>query len=769
MSEPRRRRRQAMEQTQLAEQNEPVKEVMGADDADPVVEAPNSNRHEEWTKNSKTIAKKPKKHIAAFIVALACVIALVAGLAGFAVYHSAPFTYQRAQAYLSKGEYQSAAQTFEQLGGYEDSTKLAMYCRAIMQAEMGNYENAISSFQTLGNYKDSPFRIVYYTGMGYEAAGKDEKNSSCNYELLESAVEEYERIPLFLDSAVRAESLSMRIAEIKETLYAEAVVSAENGQYPEAQAIFFRLGDYSDSENRIQYYQIRHIEDGIDCDNPDYLMTVYGLYKEMAGYLDCDGRAQNIQKRANTVVSERYAQVLKLLEEQKYSDAIQILEHFGEYGSEDVERHYYLIAEALIENGSYDAASELYASLGERGYRYASKQVGKPFYVEAEALLDDGKVSEAIAAFTKAGNYSDAGERISKIWYKEAENALRMKKFDEASDMFIKAGNYKDAAERIKEPYYIQAESLIDEGRYDEAVRIFAGLVGYKDALKRSYLLRYSFLNEGRIAAGSVHTVALKPDGSVVAKGWNDYDQCGVSEWSDIIAITAGVFHTVGLKCNGKVIAVGNNEWSQCYVNGWNDTIAIAAGQIHTVGLKNDGTVVAKGKNHYGECEVEDWRNIVAVSTGKFHTVGLKNDGTVVAVGQNFSGQCKVNYWKRIVSVAAGGDHTVGLKSNGTVVATGYNDSNQCQVDGWSDIIAIAAGGSHTVGLKSDGTVVAVGNNGSGQCNVSDWSDIIAIAAGSSHTVGLKSDGTVVAVGNNKMEQCDVSSWRGISGKLTLK
>jgi preprotein translocase subunit YajC len=43
------------------------------------------------------------------------------------------------------------------------------------------------------------------------------------------------------------------------------------------------------------------------------------------------------------------------------------------------------------------------------------------------------------------------------------------------------------------------------------------------------------------------------------------------------------------------VVAVGGNDFGQCNVGGWTDIVQVAAGYSHTVGLKADGTVVAAG------------------------------------------------------------------------------------------------------------------------------------------------------------------------------
>jgi alpha-tubulin suppressor-like RCC1 family protein len=261
------------------------------------------------------------------------------------------------------------------------------------------------------------------------------------------------------------------------------------------------------------------------------------------------------------------------------------------------------------------------------------------------------------------------------------------------------------------------------------------------------------------LATGYYHTVGITEDGTVVAVGNNDYGQCNVGGWTNIVQVAAGCHHTVGITEDGTVVAVGNNEARQCNVGGWTGIAQVAAGGDHTVGLKEDGTVVAVGYNKYGQCNVGGWTGIAQVAAGGDHTVGLKSDDTVVAVGYNEYGQCNVGSWTEIVLVTAGRQHTVGLKDDGTVVAVGDNEYKQCNVGSWTEIRNVAAGGQHTVGLKDDGTVVAVGDNEYGQCNVAGWKDIALVAAGYYHTVGLRGDGTVVAVGNNDYGQCDVYDW----------
>ena len=72
-------------------------------------------------------------------------------------------------------------------------------------------------------------------------------------------------------------------------------------------------------------------------------------------------------------------------------------------------------------------------------------------------------------------------------------------------------------------------------------------------------------------------------------------------------SISTGYRYTVGLKADGTVVAAGDNEYGQCDVSGWKDIIAVSAGYYHTVGLKKDGTVMATGRNTDGQCDVSIW------------------------------------------------------------------------------------------------------------------------------------------------------------------
>ena len=213
--------------------------------------------------------------------------------------------------------------------------------------------------------------------------------------------------------------------------------------------------------------------------------------------------------------------------------------------------------------------------------------------------------------------------------------------------------------------------------------------------------------------------------------------------------------HTVALLANGKVLATGENEYGQCNVSSWEDIVAIDNSYGITVGLKSDGTVVAVGDNEYGKCNVSKWTNIVAICSSPTVTYGVKSDGTVVTTGYNDDGQSDVKEWTNIVAVFANdeGETAFGLKSDGTVVATGDNTYGQCNVAHWTDIVKIVCNYGTVVGLKEDGTIVCEGDTEffNNDCySPTEWTDIVDIEVYDGELFfGLKADGTILYNGAN--------------------
>ena len=236
---------------------------------------------------------------------------------------------------------------------------------------------------------------------------------------------------------------------------------------------------------------------------------------------------------------------------------------------------------------------------------------------------------------------------------------------------------------------YNNAVALMDAGRYKEAITAFEALDGYRDSEKKLEEIEETVKRKAEKleADGRLPEAAIAY--GILADRLPACRERSFELWEEIAprpTIAAGSLHTVALRTDGTVVAVGRNYEGQCDVSEWTDIVAVSAGSDFTVGLRADGTVVAVGDNGIGQCDISGWTDIVAVSASSGHTVGLRADGTVVAVGDNLGGTGNVSEWTDIVAISAGGMHSVGLRSNGTVIAVGYKEYGQCDVSDWTDI-----------------------------------------------------------------------------------
>jgi alpha-tubulin suppressor-like RCC1 family protein len=252
-----------------------------------------------------------------------------------------------------------------------------------------------------------------------------------------------------------------------------------------------------------------------------------------------------------------------------------------------------------------------------------------------------------------------------------------------------------------------------------------------------------------QVAAGRDFSLALRSNGTVVAWGVNQLNQCGVpAGLAGVVDIAAGQAHGLALRNNGSVVAWGWNLNGQTNIpfRATNGVVAVAAGQAHSLALKNDGSVVAWGCDTARQCSApDDLANVVAIAAGGRHSLALKANGSVVAWGGNNAAQTNVPPWlDQVVAVAAGEEHSLALRApRGEVVAWGCNTRGQTNVP-WaaqSGVVAIATHQGHSLALKSNGTVVAWGGNLDGQTNLpSELSNVLAVAAGERHNVFLAAE-----------------------------
>jgi len=295
------------------------------------------------------------------------------------------------------------------------------------------------------------------------------------------------------------------------------------------------------------------------------------------------------------------------------------------------------------------------------------------------------------------------------------------------------------------------------------------------------------------VAAGNAHTLAVAPDHTVYAWGYNGYGQLGAGDTTD---------RAIATRVAGPIDAS----------RPLTGVVAVAAGTHHSLALTADGLVYAWGRNYEGELGTGDTTqhttpvtvtvasgapltNVVFIAAGDYHSLAVTGDGHVYAWGYNGYGQLGAGVndtaprytavpvaspvdatqpMTGIVAATGGNSFSLFLSNSGTVYGTGYNGYGQLGTGDTTRqtapvtvtslagvaVQAIAASDDNfSLALASDGTVYAWGLNNYGQLGTGDTtnssrahqvgglSGVTAVAAAGDHSMALLQDGTVRAWG----------------------
>lgn len=127
------------------------------------------------------------------------------------------------------------------------------------------------------------------------------------------------------------------------------------------------------------------------------------------------------------------------------------------------------------------------------------------------------------------------------------------------------------------------------------------------------------------LSGGHTHSLARKPDGTVIAWGWNGKGQLGTGNTStSVVPVPVGTLSGI---------------------------TNVSAGEDHSLALAADGTVWAWGWNNHGQLgigtttdshvpvPIAGLTNVVTISAGARFSIAVKDDGSVWTWGSNSSGQ----------------------------------------------------------------------------------------------------------------------------------
>src|SRR5689334_4627078 len=108
------------------------------------------------------------------------------------------------------------------------------------------------------------------------------------------------------------------------------------------------------------------------------------------------------------------------------------------------------------------------------------------------------------------------------------------------------------------------------------------------------------------LAAGSMQSLALRSDGSIIVWGSNEHELQSVPplpKGATYVEIAAGFAHCLARRSDGQVIAWGSNDFNQCEVPSLPKGLSyveVAAAGNHSLARRSDGSVVAWGDSEHG-------------------------------------------------------------------------------------------------------------------------------------------------------------------------
>ena len=357
--------------------------------------------------------------------------------------------YQQAAALQEAGQYKAAADIFGAMPHYKDSLNRACQCTGDDYYDRGNLTEAYDYYQLA----DEAYRTHAddYAAMYADAQAKQEAGQ------YDEAVAVYTSISNYEQSA----------AKIDECRYLKAGVLAAAGQYDEAAALYDELGEYSDSSSLSAKAKADQLYEA------GSYAAAYNVYAAL-------GEAYQTHAADYAAM---YADALALQTAGKFDDAEAAFAALGNYGDStaQISETRYLKAGVLAAEGSYDAAIALYDGLGDYS---DSKNLSAR--AKADKLYEAGSYAAAYNVYAALGEAYQTNEAGYAAMYADALALQTAGKYDDAEAAFAALGNYGDSTAQISETRYLKAGSLADAGNYDAAIALYDGLGEYSDSKDRS-------------------------------------------------------------------------------------------------------------------------------------------------------------------------------------------------------------------------------------------------------------------------------------------
>ena len=263
----------------------------------------------------------------------------------------------------------------------------------------------------------------------------------------------------------------------------------------------------------------------------------------------------------------------------------------------------------------------------------------------------DGLYSTFIGDNTTAGNLTNALTNAT-VWIEVAVNGVALSPRERmASVPYALNVNAAGIAGTIAD-----ANLSANIARLNSTNQSFSGRVNFNSA---SNTFTGTFSGNGA-GVRNVRLASVTVDQPPIIFGWGDNFEGQTTvpaTATGVVAIAAGYVHGLALRADGTVIGWGQNGYGQAAAPATaTGVVAVAGGNSFSLVLRADGTVIAWGLNNDGQTAVPATATgVVAIACGFYHSLALRADGAVIAWGDNVNGQATVPALAENVTAIAGG------------------------------------------------------------------------------------------------------------------
>ena len=358
-----------------------------------------------------------------------------------------------AEALMLQHKYVEAAKEMEELTGFQKADQFAGYCRGLEEGEKGEFDTAAELFRELGEYRDSSKMCVYYTARALEINAETGGLDRVDQYL--SAAEYYNEVESFRDSKERSE-------KCYQAAYSIAQALAEQKQYEQAEKAYIQLDKYLDSASLAQKAKADALYEAGDLAAADV------IYKKLD---------KQYQTYANDY-QDKYEKANELKAQKQYDEARKLFITLGEYedSSKQIQDCTYLEATDLLDEKKYDEAATLFSGLD---YKDSSALALECSYRKAMDLAAERKYDDAAQILTSLNYYKDSKEQLERL---KADELFDNGDLAGAWQIYYELDKNCRTHQKEYEEYFEAAEKLREEGLYDNARKIYSMLGTYSGA-----------------------------------------------------------------------------------------------------------------------------------------------------------------------------------------------------------------------------------------------------------------------------------------------